>query len=1551
MADVNLSVEVQNRGVQEATAAIERLTASGRSAARVINDIKTATGTLNAAMSGTKVALGTAKAAMGELQKHVGKLREEYSALGSVMVGATASERLKNWGGTLDQGIARARLLKQQMDALNANPVRDLMAVEQARASRLVAQGNLEKARWDASLRGMTEAQRATAQLTRAENEYAAAARAAAAAETAISAGGGRFRNKATGHWASAPTDAEIRAEAKATEELARATTNLSVAQSKLRSLESRANTGLTSASSKLSEANWNRELAGMGQVEAAQARLTRATIEYAKAKRLVDATTSAVSGNASVDNINRQAAAMNLLAEKTTALSRAQQTQHHESDNAFQSSYSYFILAGLAQQATQALVGLGTAAVTASRETERAFADTRRTFEGTDAQLSRLQGRLRELSTETPVSIIDLTEIATLGNQLGIAANDIEKFTQVIAQYTAVSGVSAEDAATAFGRISNLTGIAASEYDKLASAITYTARTTVATESSIQSTAKEITALASGAGFSASAIVGLAGALSSLAIPPERARGALSLYFGALNTAVSEGGPKLKAFAELTNMTTQELDSLVRSNQGEKVFTSFIKGLSDLDTVAKTDALKTLGLGTIRVDQTMRALAQNVPLVTQSLDGAHNAYASGTDIMNQYGIIQETLDSKMKRFQNALFNAAAAAGENGGLVDSLKRALDAGTEFIVFLTEVSNTPAGKAFLTVATAAMLVVTALSALVGALSLAKASMVVTAFALKGLDFGGSAAGIKIWAANLLGGSAAANGTAAATTRLAASNMAYTGSTRVASASQTALNTSLVAGTATANGASVAMRGLSAAMRIAWPILAITAAVAGINAVMDAADKAINPVKNLGAGVDSLKQAIMDDNIALMAKGVDGVGTGASKADSKVSAFNQSILDAISVQKQAEDQLGRTNDKLGEQEFKLGSSSNAWIENALKDSEAIQDLIKGRSTWDNIRNLGMSPKMIADLNPGALANGMLKSTDVLDTKEFEALLANGLPLAELSKVAAEKGSEVAKEQYKAWASGLAKEKPDLADAADRFGLGVLPNLLAGVEDGVRKARMEAALAKSSISATGEVAASSAGNLADLRDAAATAGETSAFAFEGATDRLDDFRKAISGAMQEYVGFSAVTSRAGELLKKISDNDDAAFGDGSVLPSIEIEAWGQSLTAATADANTFYNNITQLAATGSQALALGFAEMGPEAAGLIAGALELGPEELANLEVSARMAGFLASDAYLDSLRVNMASSEKAYSAIFDETKSLDKVREYIAAQVAGTGAEWERQWAINHPDMPLNVTPELSDLPPEQLKLWGDMQNGKIQVKATVKPGTSSLSDALATDGDWVQYLDSATGATITLPANLDDATLTASLMIWRANQSATPAELAAKLQEAGLSSSLGAWVSSQPDINLRAAVTPYLTKSNFEVFVDTVIRKPAGGYTGGLIDKQRYGDDKFPRFATGGGYKVTGPGSGISDSILARLSAGEYVNTKKSVDFWGADFFDSLNRRMLPASMMKLFGAAMVSGNQSSGNTTNVSIVQQNPVTRDPLKQLREDSERVAAGIWG
>lgn len=45
-------------------------------------------------------------------------------------------------------------------------------------------------------------------------------------------------------------------------------------------------------------------------------------------------------------------------------------------------------------------------------------------------------------------------------------------------------------------------------------------------------------------------------------------------------------------------------------------------------------------------------------------------------------------------------------------------------------------------------------------------------------------------------------------------------------------------------------------------------------------------------------------------------------------------------------------------------------------------------------------------------------------------------------------------------------------------------------------------------------------------------------------------------------------------------------------------------------------------------------------------------------------------------------------------------------------------------------------------------------------------------------------------------------------------------------------------------------------------------------------------------------IHGPGTGTSDSILARVSAGEFINKARAVQFWGADVFRSLNNLQFP-----------------------------------------------------
>ncbi|OYD05781.1 phage tail tape measure protein [Rhizobium sp. N4311] len=62
------------------------------------------------------------------------------------------------------------------------------------------------------------------------------------------------------------------------------------------------------------------------------------------------------------------------------------------------------------------------------------------------------------------------------------------------------------------------------------------------------------------------------------------------------------------------------------------------------------------------------------------------------------------------------------------------------------------------------------------------------------------------------------------------------------------------------------------------------------------------------------------------------------------------------------------------------------------------------------------------------------------------------------------------------------------------------------------------------------------------------------------------------------------------------------------------------------------------------------------------------------------------------------------------------------------------------------------------------------------------------------------------------------------------------------------------------------------------------------TGGLVG----------RFAGGG--RVSGPGSGTSDSILARLSNGEFVIRKRAVDKYGSEFFAALNSARLSGAQL-------------------------------------------------
>jgi TP901 family phage tail tape measure protein len=308
------------------------------------------------------------------------------------------------------------------------------------------------------------------------------------------------------------------------------------------------------------------------------------------------------------------------------------------------------------------ALAGIGIYSMSAAASFQAAFANVERTLSPSDLAANKLsvsvdgiRNSLVQLSGQIPVTFEELSKIATIGNQMDIAANDIIGFTGTIARFSSVSGVSIEETSKAFGGFMAQTGLAPQYLENLASSLALVSVNSNATEAEILSVSREIASLATGAGLSADQVVGLSTTLASLRIPAERSRGSLETYFQTLKRAVAEGGRDLENFATVVGVTADELDSMVRSGKGAEVLEGFLKNLNKYDSVSITNALDELNLKQLRVTNTFTRLSQNVDDFSKNMGIATEGFISGDEAIRQYDYTLNTVNAQLTIFQSGI--------------------------------------------------------------------------------------------------------------------------------------------------------------------------------------------------------------------------------------------------------------------------------------------------------------------------------------------------------------------------------------------------------------------------------------------------------------------------------------------------------------------------------------------------------------------------------------------------------------------------------------------------------------------------------------------------------------------------------------------------------------------------------------------------------------------------------------------------------------------------------------------------------------------------------
>lgn len=303
----------------------------------------------------------------------------------------------------------------------------------------------------------------------------------------------------------------------------------------------------------------------------------------------------------------------------------------------------------------------------------ESAFAGVRKTVSANEREFAAMHKEIIGMSKAMPQSAVEISQVAEAAGQLGIAKENVTDFAKTMVMIGETTNMTSDQAATAFARFANITGMSAKNYDRLGSTVVALGNNMATTEGEIVDMSMRLAGTGHMIGLTESQILGVSAAMSSVGINAEAGGSAMSRTMQKMNTAVLDGGSKLKSFASVAGMSANEFASAWRTNPS-KALTSFVKGLDGVKrsggNVAKV--LKDLGIGSIQEVDTLMRLSGASDELTKALDLSAKAWGDNSALAKEYGERTKTLESRFK----VLMNQVTALGIK--IFDALRPALSA---------------------------------------------------------------------------------------------------------------------------------------------------------------------------------------------------------------------------------------------------------------------------------------------------------------------------------------------------------------------------------------------------------------------------------------------------------------------------------------------------------------------------------------------------------------------------------------------------------------------------------------------------------------------------------------------------------------------------------------------------------------------------------------------------------------------------------------------------------------------------------------------------------
>lgn len=336
-----------------------------------------------------------------------------------------------------------------------------------------------------------------------------------------------------------------------------------------------------------------------------------------------------------------------------------------------------------MTRNVTLPLAALGAGAVMASVNWESAWAGVRKTVEASDAEFVKLEADLRSMTSYLPATHGEIARVAEAAGQLGVKAEDIAEFTEVMVNLGVTTNLTSLEAATALARMSTIMGTTGGDVERMGSTLVDLGNNSATTEAEILELSVRMAAAGRIAGLTEADVFAFGAVFTEVGVKAEAGGTALSKIFLHIRDAVISGSEELDVFARTAGMTSDEFATAFGENAGLTIAT-FIEGIGELERagMSTTEIFEELGLADERLMRGIRSTAIAEGLLTDKLDLASDAWEENLALQKEADRRYETTAARFEIVRNKVVELGIEMGDRLiPIVEALMTGVEHGVE------------------------------------------------------------------------------------------------------------------------------------------------------------------------------------------------------------------------------------------------------------------------------------------------------------------------------------------------------------------------------------------------------------------------------------------------------------------------------------------------------------------------------------------------------------------------------------------------------------------------------------------------------------------------------------------------------------------------------------------------------------------------------------------------------------------------------------------------------------------------------------------------------